>query len=604
MSTHPKGASDPRWSPGGDWLAFSSPREDDRAQLYALRPDGGEALRLTKTETAIVEYAWSRDGRQIAYTAADAPSPADKARTETYGAFEQVRRDHAHVHLHTLELAAALAQPQTGRRRTLGRDFSVGAFDWAPDGRHIAFSATDTPAPAHGHTADLYVVTLAETADAAEGPDTVRCVVQQPGPELNPLYSPDGKRIAFLSAMGQTRFFARNLRMAVVPAEGGEVLAWGDTFDENPALLAWNAAGLWFSAAQRTAQHLFRMDAATGDIRRISGPDGAMVGALSLTADGSLATGLQASATALPELVVSSTTEWAPRMLTAQSAQIAGWTLGTRELLQWVSQDGTPIEGVLIKPADFDPHRRYPLLCVIHGGPTGTDRPALPDRLYYPIDTWVARGALVLKVNYRGSAGYGEAFRRLNVGNLGVGDAWDVVSGIDHLVRLGWADEHRVATMGWSQGGYISAFLATGHSHRFVAASVGAGISDWATYYYNTDITPFTLNYLGADPVADPAVYARTSPVTHAMAARTPTLIQHGELDRRVPIANAYQLRQALEDRGVPVEMMVYKGFGHGIDKPKSQRAVMAHNLRWFNHHLFGDPLDALTPEAETPKPT
>jgi dipeptidyl aminopeptidase/acylaminoacyl peptidase len=244
---------------------------------------------------------------------------------------------------------------------------------------------------------------------------------------------------------------------------------------------------------------------------------------------------------------------------------------------------------VLIKPRDFDPTRKYPLLCVIHGGPTGIDRPVLPDARYYPVDEWVNRGALVLKVNYRGSAGYGEKFRALNYRNLGVGDAWDVVSGVDALIARGIVDPSKVASMGWSQGGYISAFLTTS-STRFVATSVGAGISDWRTYYYNTDITPFTVNYLGADPVADPAIYAKTSPVDYVKAARTPTLIQHGELDRRVPIANAYQLRQALEDRGVPVEMIVYKGFGHGITKPKSQRAVMQHNLGWFNHYVFGDP--------------
>jgi len=144
--------------------------------------------------------------------------------------------------------------------------------------------------------------------------------------------------------------------------------------------------------------------------------------------------------------------------------------------------------------------------------------------------------------------------------------------------------------MGWSQGGYISAFL-TASSDRFAAISVGAGISNWATYYYNTDITPFTINYLGDDPADDPAIYEKTSPMSYIKKARTPTLIQHGEFDRRVPIANAYELRQGLEDRGVKVEMVVYKGYGHGITKPKSMRAVMGHNLAWFNHYIWGDPL-------------
>jgi len=156
--------------------------------------------------------------------------------------------------------------------------------------------------------------------------------------------------------------------------------------------------------------------------------------------------------------------------------------------------------------------------------------------------------------------------------------------------------------MGWSQGGYISAFL-TCSTDRFAAISVGAGISNWATYYYNTDITQFTINYLGDDPVDDPEVYRKTSPMSYIKDASTPTLIQHGEFDRRVPIPNAYELRQGLVDRGVPVELVVYKGFGHGISTPKAQRAVMWHNLVWFNHYLWGDPLGDLTrpeiPEEE-----
>ena len=150
------------------------------------------------------------------------------------------------------------------------------------------------------------------------------------------------------------------------------------------------------------------------------------------------------------------------------------------------------------------------------------------------------------------------------------------------------ADKDRVGSMGWSQGGYISAFI-TASSDRFKAVSVGAGISDWMTYYVNTDIHPFTRQYLKATPWDDPEVYRKTSPISYVKNARTPTLIQHGELDKRVPIPNAYELRQALEDRGVPVRMVVYKGFGHGIDKPKQQRAVMEHNYEWFSQWIWGE---------------
>ena len=208
------------------------------------------------------------------------------------------------------------------------------------------------------------------------------------------------------------------------------------------------------------------------------------------------------------------------------------------------------IEGVLHKPVGFQSGRKYPLLVVIHGGPTGVSRPTpFSSTSIYPIDLWVAKGALVLEPNYRGSAGYGEQFRALNVRNLGVGDAWDVLSGVDYLIAQGMADPDRVGTMGWSQGGYISAFLTTHDSARFKAVSVGAGISDWMTYYVNTDIHPFTRQYLKATPWEDPEIYAKTSPITYIKGAKAPTLIQHGATDQRVPLPNAYELYQGLAGR-------------------------------------------------------
>ncbi|MFN8876980.1 MAG: alpha/beta hydrolase family protein [Gemmatimonadota bacterium] len=261
------------------------------------------------------------------------------------------------------------------------------------------------------------------------------------------------------------------------------------SFDETVSPVAWTSAGLHFAASQRTAQHLLHLDAATGTVTRVSQPDAAVMSGASLSADGRTVAMVRTGPAALPEVVVSGTDRWEPRALTRMSDQMTGLALGQREMIQWKSRDGETIEGVLIRPAGYDGRTRLPLLCVIRGGPTGVDRPVLPDARYYPVDLWVARGALVLKVNYRGSAGSGERYRRLNVRNLGVGDAWDVLSGVDHLVAKGWADPARVASMGWSQGGYISAFLTTSAT-RFAAVSVGAGISNWATYYYNTDTTP------------------------------------------------------------------------------------------------------------------
>nr|WP_290928674.1 prolyl oligopeptidase family serine peptidase [Haliscomenobacter sp.] len=228
---------------------------------------------------------------------------------------------------------------------------------------------------------------------------------------------------------------------------------------------------------------------------------------------------------------------------------------------------------------------------MIHGGPTGIDLPQPVPGSVYPVLQWLEKGALVLRVNYRGSAGYGEKFRSLNVRNLGVGDMWDVMSGVDFLIARGSVDPDRMGCMGWSQGGYISAFLTT-NTDRFKAISVGAGISNWMTYYVSTDIHPFTRQYLQATPWGDPEIYRKTSPMTNIKNAKTPTLIQHGEFDRRVPIPNAYELLQGLQDNQVPAKLVVYKGFGHGINKPKERLAALWHNWQWFNKYIWGEEVE------------
>ncbi|MBP6823405.1 MAG: S9 family peptidase [Acidobacteria bacterium] len=579
-----KSSGNPQWSPDGGWLAFASSRVGDKNQIFAIHPDGGEALQLTKAENGVGGFTWSLDGKSIAFTSSDADSKAAKDRQDYLGGFEVVRKEYSYSHLFTFDVAEALKAPVAGTQRTKGKDFTVGSASWSPDGLKIAFSATVNSDLINGGTSDVYLLTLAD--------NSVKKLVAQAGPDNNPNFSPDGKWIVFSSAMGNPKFFHSNSRLALVSVDGGTPRSLTDGFDEQPNFVEWNADGIYFSGAQKTASHLFRLDPATGKFARVTQPDNAMIGGVSFTKDGKQIAFTSPSPTSLSEVYVSAIrpdgASFTPRKLTAMTDQVKDFTLASREVISWQSKDGATIEGILIKPADFDPNKKYPLLCVIHGGPTGIDRPTLLDARYYPADIWAAKGALVLKVNYRGSAGYGEKFRQLNIRNLGVGDAWDVISGVDNLIAKGWVDANRVGCMGWSQGGYISAFLTTS-SDRFKAISVGAGISNWATYYYNTDITPFTIQYLGDDPADDPEVYVKTSPMSYIKQAKTPTLIQHGEFDKRVPIPNAYELRQGLEDRGVPVEMLVYKGYGHGITKPKSMRAVMMHNLGWFNHYIFGE---------------
>ena len=573
-----KSSQSPAWSPDGSRLAFISDRTDKR-QIYVINPQGGEAEALTSLEDGVSNFSWSPDGRTIAYSATEPKTAAIKDRDKKYGEFQVVEQDHRMTHLFAIDVAT-----RATRTLTSGA-FTVGSFAWSPDGKSIAFDQRVNPELKNGGSADISVVTVADAS--------IRKLVTQDGPDTNPVWSPDGSRIAFMTAMANPAFFYANSLIATIPAAGGAPTVLSSAFDEDPQIVSWKPSGLFFAASARTYAYLYKLDPQSKAITKLPAPDQTVNSGFSLSKDGQAIAFLRADARAMSELYVVSGLSRTPqeKKLTDMSAQTASWVTSGLEVVSWKSQDGAAIEGILHKPIDFDPSKKYPLLVVIHGGPTGVSRAVPFTSTIYPIDVWVPRGVLVLEPNYRGSAGYGEKFRALNVRNLGVGDAWDVLSGVDSLIAKGIVDPARVGTMGWSQGGYISAFLATHDAARFKAISVGAGISDWMTYYVNTDITPFTRQYLKATPWDDPEIYAKTSPITYIKQAKTPTLIQHGATDQRVPLPNAFELYHGLQDNHVPTRLIVYQGFagvGHGPSKPKSNRATMDHNIEWFDQYMFG----------------
>ncbi len=578
LTSHAKKSStSPVWSPDGTKLAFATDR-DDKRQVYVIDPRGGEARKVTSIEEGVGSFAWAPDGKSIAFTSTDPKTEADKEREKKFGDFDVIGEGYRMSHLWVFDLATEKA-----RRLTSGA-FTVGQFNWSPDGAQIAFDHRINSANTSGATADISVISVAD--------GKVRALVTQPGADSGPVWSPDGAKIAFTSAMTKELSFL-NTAIAVIPSAGGRIENISAAFDEDPSLLRWTPAGVFFAASHHTSSFLYSIDPATRAVKKYAPAEQWIGSGFSLTPDGQWAAFSASDGSTLGEIYVAPVSAaLKPRKLTDMTAQTAKWAKSALDVVSWKSQDGTTIEGVLHKPSGFQAGKKYPLLVVIHGGPTGVSRPtAFSSTSIYPIDIWTAKGALILEPNYRGSAGYGEAFRSLNVRNLGVGDAWDVLSGIDYLIKEGLADPNQVGTMGWSQGGYISAFLTTHDSARFKAVSVGAGISDWMTYYVNTDITQFTRHYLKATPWDDPEIYAKTSPITYVKSAKAPTLIQHGATDQRVPPPNAFQLYRGLQDVGVPSKLIIYKGFegvGHGPSKPKSSRAVMQHNLEWFDKYIFG----------------
>ena len=594
-----KGSStQPRFTPDSKFISFLADR-GDKTQLYMIPVEGGEAFVITRDEDGVGNYEWSPNGKQVAYLKADPDSAMDKNLKERYGAYavedETFRQNHLwllNFNLDSIQIAGLYPCYKKGKDSLAGKcyelplakritkgNFTLSSFSWSPDSKTIAITKAPNPLIPSSQYADIALIDVATK--------NITTVVSNPASDAFDVWSPDGKQFAYHSTVDDsTTFYYKNNRVFVYDLASKSSREVAKEFDEQKSIIDWKTSGLYFTAAQKTKAKLFIIDVASGIIK----PQSINLDIINSVGFSDKTKGMAITGrnyNDLPEVYVSAGNE-PIKKITHFTKQIDNLNTPVNEVIQWKSKDGATIEGILLKPKNYDASKRYPLLVVIHGGPTGVDRPEPTPTYVYPIMQWCEKGALVLRVNYRGSAGYGEKFRSLNVGNLGIGDMWDVVSGVEYLNSKSMIDTSRMGCMGWSQGGYISAFLTT-HTNMFKAISVGAGISNWITYYVSTDITPFTRQYLQSAPWTDMEMYRKTSPMTTINDAVTPTLIQHGELDRRVPISNAYELYRGLQDRKVPSKLIVYKGFGHGITKPKERLAAIWHNWLWFNHYVFGD---------------
>ena len=596
LTNNAKGNSNnAKWAPDSQWIAYLTKKED-HTQIYAMRLAGGESFPVTNCMGDVQDFEWSPDGKKLLFLLAEDKEKEKKARSSRFGEYAE---EDAEFLLSRLWITAfepedwetqtwpgkiqdSVKLKQKTRILLDSVPYTISRFLWSPDGTRVAIQHQPDPMINSFFHSDIALL------DPASG--IVTPLIHNPSFDGLIDWSPDGQSILYQTALDDsTSNYYRNGELYITDLTGKKRTRVAANFDEEFSSMNWVENGIYATAYQKTRRMLWRIDPALPDEVQafITSPD--RINDFSITEDGKHLAYIGSSPDQLDEIYVKAAGQ--PEIqITHNTNQISGWKVADGDVIQWASKDGAQIEGVLMKPADYNPAKKYPLLVVIHGGPTGISLPAPLTSYVYPITQWLAKGALVLMPNYRGSAGYGEGFRSLNVRNLGVGDAWDVLSGVDYLIERGMVDPDSMGCMGWSQGGYISAFLTT-NTDRFKAISVGAGISDWMTYYVNTDIHPFTRQYLKSTPWSDPGIYALTSPITTINQAKTPTLIQHGEFDRRVPIANGYELYQGLQDVGVPVKMMVYKGFGHGITKPKERLAATWHNWQWFGKYIWGEEL-------------
>ncbi|NHF59433.1 S9 family peptidase [Flavobacteriaceae bacterium TP-CH-4] len=598
LTNNPKNSStNPKWSPDGQWIAFLS-KKSDHTQLQVIRAAGGESFQLTHTKNNVFNFEWSPDGKQIAFLQSEDKKDETKKRTEKLGSFEVEDNEYRLNQLWAIDFKpdrlyhAALPSQLKDSIYTKSLEaikvldsvpFSINDYDWSPDGKKIAIEHQPDPLRNTFFKADISIYdTASKSLKKLVGNRSYDGLVG---------WSPDGKSILYQTSLNDsTSNYYRNGKLFRIDIDGTNNSQLAKDFDEDLSRLYWNEQGIFGIAWQKTKRPMVKINPRTGktsllplNLERVWG--------YSFSDDGKKMAFYGVTDDQISEIYSAAYPFKGATRITQSNQQIQDWATSKSEVIRWESEDGTTIEGILHKPQDFDPGKKYPLMVVIHGGPTGISTPTPVPTGVYPMLQWLNKGALVLQPNYRGSAGYGEAFRSLNVKNLGVGDAWDVESGVKHLIEQGIVDSEKVASMGWSQGGYISAFLTT-NSELFRVISVGAGISNWMTYYVNTDIHPFTRQYLKATPWSDKAIYEKTSPMTNIANATTPTLIQHGEFDKRVPPANAYELFQGLQDVGVETKLIIYKGFGHGINKPKERLAATWHNWQWFGKYIWGQEIE------------
>jgi dipeptidyl aminopeptidase/acylaminoacyl peptidase/CubicO group peptidase (beta-lactamase class C family) len=571
-----KSSTDPQWSPDGASIAFLSERAG-KNNLYRLSLSGGEAEPLTASASPVVAFAWSPDGKRIAFTMAEAAPDASKRKEDWRWVDEDFRMNRLYVmSLDGKREPRALTGPRM--HVAGGTRSSAAEMDWSPDGASIVFSHRRSPRADDWTTSDISRVDVATGA--------VTPIAATPAAEFGAIFSPDGKSIAFL-ASDRPPTWAGAYAIRIVASSGGEARTLPATPDQQPGLVGWSVDGahLFFTEARGTLTRVGRIDVAKGSFAEIQEGD-ALIRSLELNRARTMFGFVSEAPDRAPEAFVSPVEPMKPTAVSRVNSERALPPLGKSELVRWKAADGLEIEGLLTLPVGYAEGTRVPLLLQIHGGPAGVfmqNYEASPS--VYPNAVFASRGFAILRPNPRGSSGYGKAFRYANLKDWGGGDYRDLMAGVDHVIARGVADPERLGVMGWSYGGYMTSWTIT-QTRRFKAASVGAAVTNLVSFTGTADIPGFLPDYLGSQPWESSELYRARSAVFNAAGVTTPTLIQHGEADLRVPISQGYEFYNAIKQQGVPVRMIVFPRQAHGLTEPKMLLQAMRTNLEWFERYL------------------
>lgn len=571
-----KSATSPSFSPDGKWLAFTSSRSG-KNQVWLISVDGGEAEQLTDVDPGVGGYKWAADGSQIGFTLSDAKTEDEKKAEREKRDVILADQNFKFSHLYVVPLAEDAQGKRTHRQVTKGQ-FTVGGFDWSPDGRTIAFAHQPDPRLDQGDLSDI------STVEVASG--RVSPLITWVGSDGQPLYSPDGQWIAFVSTGAKAEPIGLG-DVHLVAATGGTPRKLADTPDRSAQLLGWSRDGSQIYAAEfvRTTRQVLALPVNGSAARPITSGQG-VHGAVSINRSANRLAFTFETTDVPAEVHTSTIASYAPVKLTSVHADVARPPLGKTVLLSWKARDGREIEGLLTYPIGYQQGRKYPLILNVHGGPAGvfaqsfTGGPGI-----YMLQYFAQNGFAILRPNPRGSTGYGKDFRFANFKDWGYGDFQDLMSGVDHAISLGVAHPDSLALMGWSYGGYMTSWAVT-QTDRFKAASMGAGLPNLVSMVTTTDIGDYLVGHMGGEFWDDYDTYEKHSAIYQIKNVKTPTQVIHGQNDLRVPFTQGQEFYRALLRRGVPTEFIILPRTPHGPTEPKLLMEVSPRILKWFDNHL------------------
>ena len=588
--------SSPVWSPDGKTLAFLSSR-DGNSQVYLLPMDGGEAEKLTKLSGGADIVKWSPDGKTIAFTSSVYPECKDDACNSTRDAEKEKNKVKAHVAEHLLyrhwthwnegKRGHLFVVPRDGsvapRDLTAGADYDVppderggpADINFSPDGKEICYTAVTDKVEAISTNGDLFVVPVA-------GGESKR-ITTNPGFDGNPVYSPDGKYIAYHAQL-TAGYEADRWRVMLYDRRTGKSENLSEKFDRSADGLAWSADSktIYFTAENETLMPIYAMAPSVGAEPKKLLAEGFNT-AISLSADGKSIAFERTSLTMPGEVFAASSDGTNVRQISHQNDEIlAHLEMNAPETFWFEGAGGTKVEAMLIAPPKFEAAKKYPLLVLLHGGPQTMWSDAWGYR--WNAEVFSAAGYVTLMINRRGSTGYGQKFTDEITNDWGGKAYVDVMNGVDFsLKKFPFIDGTKMAAAGGSYGGYLADWIAT-HTGRFKAIISHAGVYD-KTSMYATEELWFEEHDMQGEPWTNPDSYHKWAPSTYAGELgkfKTPMLVFAGERDYRVPYTQSLELFSALQRQGVPSKLVVFPDEGHWILKPQNSQFWYKTFLDWL----------------------